>query len=212
MRLTDFILPVAKPLELSLVGLDYKTHEFAGKLLGYQKGKNVLVALDTKPGQVLLHAGLSVKVTIRLATGVLRFDSEIELVNESPFTYLHLDFPYGVEFDEIRGSVRTPVDTPVEIYAYTGLGMTSAPITGHMLDVSATGARLVVEKELTNMVTKISVGVMLERDGFKRDMTLMAEVQGKNERSKFYPECSFGYGIKFIELDSVDQLFLKAFC
>ncbi|MBL4826802.1 MAG: PilZ domain-containing protein [Spongiibacteraceae bacterium] len=212
MRLHEFTIPIGKALSLSLVGLDYKSHEFKGQLLGFQEGQNVLISLDTKPGQVLLHSGLKAKVNIRLADGLLSFDSEIELVCESPFLYLHLEYPYGVEFQHLRHAIRVPVETPIDVKAFTGLGMTSASIHGHMLDVSTGGARLVVEKELTQMVTKISLGVQLTKDDLERDMTLMAKISRSGDLSPDHPECGFSYGVKFIELDPVDSLFLRSFC
>lgn len=212
MRINEFNIPIGKPLTMTLIGLDYKSHQFEGRLLGYHTGHSVLIALDSKPGQVLLHSGLSVTVTIHLAEGILSFESQLESVCESPFAYLHLEYPYAVDFKRIRESVRVPVETPVEVKAHTGLGMTSASIFGHMLDVSTGGARLVVEKELTSMVTKVSIGVMLAKDDLKRDMTLTAQLCGQRELSDIYPECGFAYGVQFIEQDPVDALFIRSFC
>jgi PilZ domain/Flagellar protein YcgR len=212
MRLNELNIPIGKALTMTLIGLDYKSHEFKGQLMGYHSGQSVLISLDAKPGQVLLHSGLKVCVNIRLPDGLLSFDSQIEKVNESPYLYLHLEYPYGVEFKRLRSAVRVPVDTPVEIKAHTGLGMASASIYGHMLDVSTSGARIVVEKELTKMVTKIDLGVMLSKDDLERDMNLTAQIRKPSELSEYHSECGFAYGVQFLELNAEDELFLRCFC
>ena len=212
MRLHEINLSIGQKVTLKVVGLDYKVHSFAAQLIGYQKGESVLLTLLSKPGQVLMHKGLKASVEGELVDGYFSFESEIDQVSESPFLYVHLDYPTAVDVKQLRQHVRVPVDTPVEVCAHTGLGMTSGNITGYMLDVSYGGARLVLEKELTKMVTKISLGVMLSNDELKRDFTLMAEIRNPSSPVDDYPKCQFAYGVEFIEVNEVDDLFLRSFC
>ncbi|MEE8060030.1 MAG: PilZ domain-containing protein [Pseudomonadales bacterium] len=197
---------------MNIVGQDYKKYQFDAQLLGYQKGECVLVTLMSKPGQILLHSGLKATLDGVLADGRFSFESEIEQVFESPFLYLHLDYPVAVDFQQQRQHIRVKVNTPVEVNAHTSLGMTASTIHGHMMDVSYGGARIVLEKQLTTMVTKISIGVMLESEGLERNMTLTAEICDQAELAKDYPECGFAYGVEFIAVDLVDNLFLRSFC
>lgn len=212
MRLHQLDIAIGKKLTINIVGQDYKSHQFAAQLMGYQKGESVLVALPSKPGQVLLHAGLKATLKGELADGQFSFETEIEQVFESNFLYLHLAYPAAVDFQQRRGHIRVKQDTPVEVNAHTGLGMITSAISGYMMDVSYGGARLVLEKELTNMVTKINIGVMLESEGLERNMTLTAELRKKAELANDYPACGFAYGVEFIELNEVDDLFLRCFC
>jgi len=212
MRLHELKIPIGKKLTIDLVGQDYKSHRFDVQLVGYQKGESVVVALLSKPGQVLLHAGVKAKLAGNLATGSFSFETEIEQVLDSPFLYLHLEYPGAIDFNQQRQHIRVKEDTPVEVNAHTGLGMITSAIHGYMLDVSYGGSRLVLEKELTAMVTKINVGVMLESDDLKRDISFTAEIRNSAELSEDYPDCKFAYGIEFAEVDSVDDLFLRAFC
>jgi c-di-GMP-binding flagellar brake protein YcgR len=211
MRLNELSLPMGKSLSLKVVGLDYKKHQVDAQLMGYVEGKSLLVMLLSKPGQILLQPGQAMSIEAQLPEGRVQFESEIEHVHDSPFLYLVLDYPLGVNFILQRQHSRIPVDTPVEITAYTSMGTTSSSIHGFMLDVSRGGARLVLEKELTSMVTKVSVGVMLESQGLERDMTIMAELRKSAEVSDNYPECGFAYGVEFIEVDPVNGLFLHCY-
>ncbi|WP_101759952.1 PilZ domain-containing protein [Oceanicoccus sp. KOV_DT_Chl] len=182
------------------------------QLLGFNEGKNLLVTVLSKPGQVLLQAGQAVSLEAPMAKGSVQFETAIEHIHESPFLYLVLDYPLGVNFSRLRQHERIPVDTPVELTGHTALGMNTSSINGFMLDVSVTGAKIVLEKEITSMVTTMTVGVMLSAQGLERDMELTAELRNKTEPSEAYPECGFAYGIEFINQDEINALFLHAFC
>ena len=212
MRFKELSLPVGKKMTMHVVGLDYKRHQMDAQLVGYYEGKNLVVALLSKPGQILLQQGQAVSLAAQLPEGSVQFETEIEHIHDSPFLYVVLDYPLGVNFSPLRQHSRLPVDTPVEVTGHTGMGMTTSSIHGNMLDVSRGGARLVLEKELTTMVTQISLGVMLESQGLERDMTLTAKVSNTAETSDLYPECGFAYGVEFIEIDEVDDLFLRSYC
>ncbi len=212
MRFEELSLPIGKTFTLALVGLDYKNHQFEAQLVGYQKGKNLVLSIPSKPGQILLQAGTAVSVSTRVAEGLVEFDAEIEHIHQSPFLYLLLDYPVKVGFEQHRKEPRFPVDTALEIYGHTGLGMKTSVVHGYMLDVSKSGARIVLEKELTTLITKIDIGVLLDEQELKRDMTLLGEVRNKAALSEEYPDCSFAYGIEFVEKTEIDALFLQAYC
>ena len=212
MRFNELSLPVGKKMTMHVVGLDYKKHQLDAQLVGYYEGKNLVVALLSKPGQILLQQGQAVSLVAQMPEGSVQFETDIEHIHDSPFLYVVLDYPLGVNFTSTRAHSRLPVDTPVEVTGHTGMGMTTSSIHGNMLDVSRSGARLVLEKELTTMVTKISLGVMLESQGLERDMTLTAKVTNTAETSDLYPECSFAYGVEFIEMDEIHDLFLRSYC
>ncbi len=73
MRLHELKLPIGKSLTINIVGLDYKKHQFEAQLVGYQKNESVIVALMSKPGQVLLHAGQQASISTALADGSVSF-------------------------------------------------------------------------------------------------------------------------------------------
>ncbi len=211
MRFKELELPIGKKMNLRMVGLDYKKHQLDTQLLGYYDGKSLLVAVLSKPGQILLQPGQGVSLDMALPTGQVQFETDIEYIVESPFLYLLLDYPLGVDFKQLRKNPRVPVDTPIVVTGKTALGMNTSPLHGYMLDVSLSGARIVLEKEITSMVIELSVGVMLDSLGLERDMELTAEQRKPAELSEMYPECGFAYGIEFKALDEVDDLFLRSF-
>ena len=212
MRFDELSLPVGKTLTIKLVGLDYKSHSFEGQLVGYRRGKNIIVAIPAKPGQILLQTGSTVSVSAILPEGTIGFEADIEYIHELPFLYLVLEYPVGLDFDRRRKEPRFPVDTAIEIFGHTGLGIKTRVMHGYMLDVSEHGARIVVEKELTSMITQIDVGVQLSAHALERNMTIIAQVRNNAALAEDYPDCGFAYGIEFIEVDAADGLFMTAYC
>ena len=212
MRFEELKLAIGTHFNLTIIGQDYKRHHCRASLIGYQKSKRLIVELINKPPQVLLHEGLNIEASISNAVGHAKFESEIDEVDQSSSPFLILDYPAGVDFNRLRKQPRLPVDTPVEIVGQTALGMATSAMHGYMLDVSASGARIVVEKELTKMVTQISVGVLLENQSLSRDMTLNAKICKKAQLSSEYPDYSFAYGIEFCDLNETDAYFIQALC
>lgn len=212
MRLEELNLSIGQPLELIIVGQDYKRHQCRGELIGYKAGKSLSIHIPIKPPQVLLRDKLPLEVTVQLPNGVATFESEIEQLNEFPFLALQCEYPRSVNFERKRREVRIPVDTQVQVIGHTNIGMKTDSISGYALDVSFTGGRIALEKELTNMVKKISVGLLLETEDIRRDLEIMAVVRNQSEKSDDHPDCNFCYGIEFIELEDIDRFFLRAYC
>lgn len=212
MRLHELPIVCGSKLTISMLGQDYKSHKFGCQFVGYQQGDSLFLAVKSKPGQVLLHTGIVLTVEGRLPAGVFSFESKVEQVIGSSCTYLRLEYPVACKFDAIRQHIRIKTDTPVEVTGQTDLGMSTSSITGYMMDVSYGGARIVLEKEITAMVTSLNIGVQLSAGGLERDMKLVAEVRNDAALSEDYPECGFAYGIEFIKIEDVDDLFLRCFC
>ena len=209
MRFNELSLPIGKTMSLRMVGLDYKMHHLNVQLIGYVEGENLIVSIVSKPGQILLQTSAVVNFVVETPTGIAKFEAAIEHIHESPFLYLVLEYPVTIDFYSQRQHPRFPVDTPIELIGFTELGMTTASISGYMKDVSVEGARIVLKKELTPLVTKSSVGVTLSSLDVSREMVLIAQVRNEAELSDDYPECGFAYGIQFIELDDADASFLR---
>ena len=212
MRFEQLSLAIGTKINVTIIGQDYKKHHCEAVLVGYFPGKTLIITLLNKPPQVLLRGGVNIEASIPLGEGVASFSSRIEEVRDSLVTYIDLEYPVGVHVKTLRKDMRFSVDTPTEVNAHTGLGMTVNAISGHMLDISASGARIVLEKELTKMVTKITLGVFLSNFGLERDITIEAVIRNKSETHPDYPECGFAYGIEFVEFNPIDRYFLESFC
>ena len=211
MKLNELKLPIGKPLKLTVVGQDYKQHEFFGNLMGYEVGEVLMISLPVKPGQVLLRQGLQVSIEIPLPSGIARFNTSIESIVESSFRYVCLAYPARIEFEKLRDGVRVPIDTPITLQAHTNLGMSTSLIHGQMLDVSASGANIVTEKKLSKIITKVTIGALLSISGLEKNLNLTAVIRQINKPSKGHAQYNYAYGIQFIEIEEINDLFIRLF-
>jgi hypothetical protein len=212
MRFEELKLSIGTTFDLTIIGQDYKRHSCKASLMGYQKNRRVWVELINKPPQVLLHQGLKIEGRISNALGFADFESEIEDLDQTSSPFVVLDYPVNIQFNGLRKEPRFPVDEPIEVVGKTALGMDTSAMHGYILDVSYSGARIVVEKELTKMVTQASVGVKLSLPGLERDMTLMVKICKASTIDSGHPEYNFAYGVRFVELSDTDNYFIQALC
>jgi c-di-GMP-binding flagellar brake protein YcgR len=212
MNLHELVLPIGKPVTLRAVGQDYKEHIFEAQLIGYEIAKVVLLSVPEKPGQVLLHNGLDIEIEIRLPEGQANFSTTIDEVGDWGFRYVKLDYPRQLDYQNPREHIRVPSDASIEVIGHTELGMDTSAMRGQLLDVSTAGARIVLEKELTNLVKEVTIDCHLAAYGLEQTLKVKAVVINQAPVSEDYPELGFGYGLAFKELPEVNHWFLHAYC
>lgn len=212
MQLDELAVNLGWLLNVEITGQDYKRHHCQAKLVGYQSARRIFIELMNKPPQILLHQGLKVSVQVPLALGVANFETLIEGFEKGDSGYLVLAAPEDINMTTLRQGPRIPVDEPIEIIGQTALGMSTSSLHGYILDISQQGACIVVEKELTKMVTEVTLGVCLSIDQLTRDMNLPAKLSRRLPAGEKYPDYNFSYGLSFLNVADIDQYFLAAFC
>jgi hypothetical protein len=212
MDLADLRLPVSTRLQLTFVGLDYKRYPCDALLLGFRADETVLVYLPNKPPQVLLRENIKVEVRSALQSGIIKFESAVELICERPYTYLHLTYPRSVELEPLRRYPRFPLETPLALNALSALGITTARLRGRFCDISLEGARLATEKELTSAVSKVLLTAGVTVAGMKQSLELTGAVKRAFGRSDKVADFPFIYGVSFIEPTPPQRLLLLALC
>jgi hypothetical protein len=212
MRLDELNLSISEPLKLTITGLDYKRHHCKAELVGLKKDKTLILHLPAKPPQVLLQEDMVIRVEIALPKGNVSFETGIDRIQEQPSLILHCDYPVGIDYQKRREEIRVPLDTPVTVVGHTKMNMDTYLIKGHILDVSFSGARIVLEKELTKMVTHLSLTVLLSDGVIEKEVKLTAKIRNPSEPSKEHPECGFSYGLKFMDVPEMESLFLRVIC
>lgn len=199
-------------LNVEITGQDYKRHHCQARLVGYQSTRRIFIELINKPPQILLHQGLKIFVQVPLALGVANFETLIEGFEKGDSGYLILAAPEDINMTTLRQAPRIPVDEPIEVIGQTALGMATSSLHGYVLDISQQGACIVVEKELTKMVTEVTLGVCLSMDHLTRDMNLSAKLSRRLPAAEQHPDYHFSYGVSFLNVTDIDQYFLAAFC
>ncbi len=205
-------LPVATRMQLNFVGLDYKRYPSEASLLGYRTNESVLVHVTKKPPQVLLREGVKIEAKFALQTGIVTFASTLLHVCEEPYPYLHFAWPQKIDIEPLRRYARIAFQHPLQLTAFTAMGIATAKLRGCFRDISLQGARVGLEKELTSSVTRVLLIAKVRVADMDHSLELHGELRrvfGKDEKAG---ENSFAYGIAFGEMSPPQRLLLLALC
>lgn len=208
---SELALPVGYQLQLTMIGQDYKRYRCTGTLIGYRSGGGFMVCLNNKPAQIMLHEGLKIEGGVETPLGVGRFVSRVEQVATSPFEYLTLAWPESLSWQLIRQAGRYRVEFPLQLVAQTKLGVAIKPLYGLVLDISETGARIAVEKELTALVNQVALSFDLPAMGKMRPLTINGVIRQSLPVDPQHYGFGFAYGVEFIELEDLPSLALHVF-
>lgn len=210
MDFADLRLPVATRMQLNFIGLDYKRYPSDASLLGYRARESVLVFLPKKPPQVLLREGVKVEAKVVMQMGIVSFSSVIQLIRDDPYTYLHFAWPHRIDLEPLRRYPRFPLDAALSLTAISAQGIPTARLRGAFQDISLQGARIGLEKELSESVSKVIVSANVVVAGMKHTLEIHGEIKrafGRDEKTTKYH-----YGISFFELPPPQRLLLLALC
>ena len=211
MQFDDLPLAPEEPFHVTIVGQDYKRHACIAHLIGYRRGQALMAYIPHKPPQVMLRNGLKVEARLATATGMARFNSRIEELHKTPCDYLRLAWPEELVFEPLRREPRFRYQRAAELVAHTGIGVSAGRIGGKLLDVSEHGARLLSDKELTDIVRKITLTVSFVFAGFEQQLSLDAVLRSRHTAGA-HAGSQFDYGLEFVDLKSEPRLWLYALC
>lgn len=180
-----------------------KSRRLLAKIVGWSEGISLLVSLSPQT----IHAGLiknNEQVLLRAFTGkaAFAFSTTVLKIEHSPFTYLHLSFPRKVETVEVRSSFRHGVRLPTTI---TTDG--KADVTGDILDVGMTGARVGTTEPLINE-PPVRLATQFELHAVPVSLELHAQVRSSKSVPDEHGAMHHEYGMEFQNLQPNDRLIL----
>lgn len=212
MQFADLKLPVGGRLQLIFTGSDYKRHSCEAQLLGYRANETVMVYLTKRPPQVRPFEGLRLEVRVPMQTGIVSFTTQIDLLCGEPFSYLHLAYPASVKFEPLRRFPRFAFDGPLVITAYSDLGIVTGRGNGRFSDISLTGAKLALEKELAAAASQVTISAEVTVAGMAQQLEIRGRIHRNFGREDKVPGFPFGYGVGFATLTPPQRLLMLALC
>ncbi len=205
-------LPVATRMQLNFVGLDYKRYPSDASLLGYRNGESVLVYVPKKPPQVLVRDGVKIEAKFALQMGIVSFASTILQVCEEPYSYLHFAWPQKIEIEPLRRFPRYALTVPLQLTAFTAMGIATAKLRGRFRDISLQGAMFGLEKELTSSVAKVLLTAKVRVADMEHTLELHGEIKRAFGRDDKAADNPFAYGVSFSEMPPPQRLLMLALC
>jgi c-di-GMP-binding flagellar brake protein YcgR len=203
MQFSDFRVPIGTRMQLNVIGADYRSQIVLGQLMGYRSGFCLLVQILKKP-MAAIQREAKVSVRLGLQSAIIQFESTIDFVCEAPFLYLHLAYPTAVQIEQqLRKNPRFDIDAPITVSA------AGDTLAGRMVDISLNGARLLLNREMSDQNVALSADVFAV--GAKQQLCLEATIK-RVPSSLMNDANSFVYGAAFIEPPPAQKLLLQALC
>lgn len=212
MEFSELKVNTGARIQLTLSGQNYKSYRCEAVLVGFRDNRSIIISIINKPPQVLLYEGLTADVTIVQPLGIIRLETTIDTLCESPFPYIHLEYPRDIKFDQLRKFPRFNYDRKLSIVAKTDLGVSTAKMEGCFCNISQEGAKLALAKELSNVVTKLAIESMVDIAGEPHKLEINGDIKRTFGREDQFPKYPFAYGVSFDLEDSYTRMSLLALC
>lgn len=210
MKFEDMKLIYGYPLQLQTSNSAGQPERFSCRLIGCLPGRSILLSVPKLAGKLArFRPGQKVVARLMVDNGIGIFVSVVEAQTAEPYPILHIGYPDNVSFKGIRGATRVAIDEPVQILNLTAAN--NEIITGSVVDVSVTGARLEAASEFGEIGNKIQVTMRVGVANIVRDLTLEAIIRSRGEVDPQYSDSAVAYGVEFIEPEEDRRLLLYAY-
>jgi c-di-GMP-binding flagellar brake protein YcgR len=178
-------------------------------LVGYHRGRNIIVSTPTKQG-VPMSVKPKNKVKVRLfvnqINGACAFEATVVHVSIIPFPHLYLSWPEKLVVGEVRKSIRATVHVVSSVmFSLEGKRHTMSAVID---DLSTHGAHIhdadmkVKEDQEMDLVFKIEVS---EIERILHIKSIVRSVQFNEAKGAHF------YGLQFVNVEESDKIALHAF-
>jgi len=178
------------------------------KLIGFLKGKSVIVSTPTQDGKVLLmREGQGFVVRMFSGKSVYAFGTTIYKVANVPFPHLHLSYPAQVRGLVVRRGARARVNL---ICAVTGAD--GRPHAASLVDLSTGGAMLTAKAPIGVKDDRISIKFRVVVSDVEQYLTVPAVLRSVHATASTEGEPSLvTHGVQFDNLPHAEEVVLSAF-
>ncbi|MGB0466585.1 MAG: flagellar brake protein [Pontibacterium sp.] len=185
----------------------------SAQLLGYQDGESLMVSPVSPAGNTPVAAE-GQALTARLMSGnyVAAFSTRIIKIQDTPFSYWHLEYPQGLEVRRIRKHTRVPISLKVSLDEYEegSLPMGVWPCSSFCSNLSLSGACIEALSPLGSVGDKLYLTLRVSVANI--DQVILAPVMLRNVyQSEGDPASVYSHGVEFLELDEDTRLILASF-
>ena len=185
-----------------------KQHYYV-KLMGYLNKKSVLVSHPMNDEKLLfVKKGESFLVRGFAGTKTYEFTADVVNVCLQPYPYLHLSFPAQVTAINMRGALRIKLKLVCSIKPKS----TALAVTGTIVDMSVSGARVQAKLEIGKVGDEIEVSFRLPVDGEDLMFVVPATIRNVgNDMDSSGGERVVPCGLEFHQQEGLERLALQNF-
>ena len=208
MELDDLNLRVGHSIQIKTEDRDSR---YAVKLIGFLARRSLIVTSPlVKSRHVAIRPGQKILARMILNDIACAFTSTVIHVRRTPYPYLHLSYPKDLVANAIRDSIRVETDVPVSV-VNTSTGERARELSGWLIDMSETGARLVTPQRIGKKGDEIRLKMFLDIRGIDRAVETEAVLRGRLKPRIKKDESEVHYGVEFAPMNEEERIALIAF-
>jgi c-di-GMP-binding flagellar brake protein YcgR len=210
MKFEDMKLIYGYPLQLQTSNLAGQPERFSCRLIGCLPGRSILLSVPKQAGKLVrFRSGQKVVARLMVDNGIGIFASAVETQTADPYPILHISYPDNVSFKGIRGATRVAIEEPVQLMNLTLIS--DRLVSGSVVDVSVTGARIEAATDFGEIGNKIQVTMSVAVANITRDLTIEGIVRSRGDVDPQNTSSLVAYGVEFIEPEEDKRLLLYAY-
>lgn len=181
---------------------------FIVTLIGYLKGKGIIVTAPLREGKVLLmREGQSFIARMFSGKSAYAFPATIIKVANVPYPHLHLSYPQRVQAVMVRRDARAKVRVIAAVQSRT-----VSAAAAILSDLSTGGCSLLVDRQLGLKSEEIVIKFKVPVGELEQLLTLKGIIRGlQMDAPNDKGQSKYVHGIQFMELAATDQVTLTAF-
>lgn len=207
-NLEEARLQIGDPIQLQLQSADAPAR-YAVRLLGFAKGRSVIVSTPTIDGKYLLmREGQTFVLRAFSGKNAYAFPTQILKSINAPYPYLHLTYPKDIRSLVVRRGARANVRVICAITACDGLPAQGA---GTLLNMSIGGALMAAKQPLGEKGQRLTLKLKTEINDVEAYLVLTALIRAINIDTSEEPEKPAKHGLEFVDIAGPDMILLSAF-
>ena len=205
--LEDVRLAIGDALHLQSQAGENGDIRYTVKLIGYLRGKGLIVTTPMQDGKFLLmREGQSFVVRLFLGKSAYAFPASIFKVANVPYPHLHLTWPNKVTGLTVRSGARVRVNLIAAITDARG-----RPLAGAIDDLSIGGCSLSSREIIGRRDDRIHLTFRASIHDIEQYFQLDGVVRNVQPNAGYAGEPANQHGIQFVKMPQQDQLALTAY-
>lgn len=207
-NLEDARLQIGDPVQLQSQGDDTPVR-YPVRLLGFAKGRSVIVSTPTVDGKYLLmREGQTFVLRAFSGKNAYAFPTQLLKSVNTPYPYLHLAFPKDVRSLVVRRGARANLRV---ICAVTSVAHKPTQAAGTLLNMSIGGALMAAKHPIGEKGQPITIKFKTEVNEIEAYLVLDAVIRAINIDESEEGDKPVKHGLEFANIPGPDMILLSAF-
>lgn len=209
-NLEEARLQIGDPIQLQALN-DSNPARYTVRLLGFSKGRSVIVSAPSVDGKYLLmRDGQPFILRVFSGKNAYAFSTQILKNINVPYPYLHLAYPKAKDVRAlvVRRGARASVRV---ICAITELDGEPTQSAGTLVNMSIGGALLAAKQPLGKEGQHLTIKFKTDINAVESFLTLKAKIRAVTSDESSEPENPAKHGLEFVDIPGPEMILLSAF-